>query len=168
MRYVVALVVLLLLAGCQGDESQPTGLPDPVTDTRTAIRDAAADRDYEALRPLIKPDRFLSDYGFGNSQPDPIAHWRTLGDKPLRTMEALLQMRHQVRQTNEGTLYQWPRFDANSKPEDITDDERRQLRRVMTEAELQDATIPEYGYTGPRLGILADGTWWFFNLRRDP
>jgi hypothetical protein len=25
-----------------------------------------------------------------------------------------------------------------------------------------NAFIPEYGYTGPRLGILADGTWWFF------
>lgn len=25
-----------------------------------------------------------------------------------------------------------------------------------------NAFIPEYGYTGPRLGILSDRTWWFF------
>jgi hypothetical protein len=24
--------------------------------------------------------------------------------------------------------------------------------------------LPELGYTGPRLGILDDGKWWFFIL----
>jgi hypothetical protein len=26
----------------------------------------------------------------------------------------------------------------------------------------------EYGYTSPRLGILEDGTWWFFILEGGP
>jgi hypothetical protein len=165
---VLLLAALLLLGGCQEDKPRRDELPAAVSETRSRILEAAAMGDYDALRSVIKLDRFLSDYGFGSSQPDPVARWRQLGGKPLETMAVLLQMRHQVRGTNEGTLYQWPRFDANSKPEDITEDERRQLRKVMTEAEFREATVPEYGYTGPRLGILADGTWWFFNLRREP
>jgi hypothetical protein len=34
----------------------------------------------------------------------------------------------------------------------------------MTEDELNNAFLPELGYTGPSLGILADGNWWFFIL----
>jgi hypothetical protein len=47
-------------------------------------------------------------------------------------------------------------------------EERKLLRTIMTEAELRDAILPEYGYTTPRLGILADGTWWFFILEGGP
>jgi hypothetical protein len=83
-------------------------------------------------------------------------------------MEVLLQMRHQVRETNEGTLHQWPRFVPDSKPGDMSEDERRALRKVMSEAELRDAILPEVGYTAPRLGILEDGRWWFFVLRGGP
>jgi hypothetical protein len=169
VNYVLSLAAVMLLFGCQEeDKPRRDELPAAVSETRSSILEAAQAGDYEALRPIIKLDRFLSDYGFGGSQPDPVARWRRLGSKPLETMEVLLQMRHQVRETNEGTLYQWPRFDANSKPEDITEDERRQLRQVLTEAEFREATVREYGYTGPWLGILADGTWWFFNLRREP
>jgi hypothetical protein len=50
----------------------------------------------------------------------------------------------------------------------MSGDERRALRTVMSEAELRDAILPEVGYTAPRLGILADGTWWFFVLRASP
>lgn len=42
--------------------------------------------------------------------------------------------------------------------------ERELLGQVMSEAELKEVILPEVGYTGPRLGILADGTWWFFIL----
>jgi hypothetical protein len=38
----------------------------------------------------------------------------------------------------------------------------------MTEAEVRTAILPEVGYTAPRLGILADCTWWFFVLERAP
>ncbi len=77
-------------------------------------------------------------------------------------MGALLSMPHEVHATNEGRLYEWPRFDADSSAEDLTASERERLLSFMTEDELARAFLPELGYTGPRLGILADGTWWFF------
>jgi hypothetical protein len=153
----------VFLVGCQDDESGPAALPDPVSTTRASILSAAQERDYDALRPVIEPELFISEYS-----SDPVAAWRKLGDKPLETMEVLLQMRHQVRETNEGTLYQWPRFGPDSKPGDMSEDERRALRKVMSEAELRDAILPEVGYTSPRLGILADGRWWFLVLRGGP
>jgi hypothetical protein len=159
-KRVVALLALVLLAGCQNDDAP---LPDPVSATRAEILSAAQERDYDALRPLIKPELFISEYG-----SDPVAAWQKLGDRPLRTMEVLLQMRHQVRETNEGTLYQWPRLGPDSKPGDMSEDERRALRKIMSEAELRDAILPEQGYTAPRIGILADGTWWFFVLESGP
>jgi hypothetical protein len=168
MQRLIVLAALVFLAGCQEDEAGPADLPRPVAATRSAILSAAQEREYDALRPQIKLERFLSDYGFGRAQPDPVSRWRRLGDKPLETMEVLLQMRHQVREANEGTLYQWPRFGPGSEPEDMSDDERRLLRRIMTEAQLRDAILPEQGYTAPRLGILADGTWWFFILESGP
>jgi hypothetical protein len=164
----ILAVLALAVAGCQDDESAPAELATPVAETRSGILRAAESGDYDRLRPLIKLNVFLSDYGFGSSQPDPVARWRKLGAEPLETMGVLLRMPHQVRETNEGVLYQWPRFGPDSKPEDLTDSERELLRRIMTEAELRDLILPEYGYTAPRLGILADGTWWFFILNRGP
>ena len=163
---LAALAVLTV--GCRSDESEPTALPAPVSTTRNGILSAGEKGDYDALRPLIKLSVFLSDYGFGRTQPDPVARWRKLGPKPLQTMGVLLRMPHTVRETNEGTLYQWPRFGADSRPEDMSENERRLLREIMTEAQVRDAIRHEYGYTSPRLGILADGPWWFFILEGDP
>jgi hypothetical protein len=77
-------------------------------------------------------------------------------------------MSSSVSETNEGTLYQWPRFGPDSSPEDMSDSERALLRTIMTDAEVRNLILPEYGYTAPRLGILADGTWWFFILEAGP
>lgn len=143
-------------------------MPAPVAETRSAILRAAESGDYRRLRRLIDLDAFLSDYGFGSSQPDPVERWRRLGPKPLETMSVLLRMSHSVRETNEGTLYQWPRYGPDSSAEDISDSERALLRTIMTDAELRNLILPEYGYTAPRLGILADGAWWFFILEAGP
>jgi hypothetical protein len=137
-------------------------LPAPVTKTWVGIHEAFESGDYEELRPFLDKKVFLSDFGFGNDQPDPIERWAEMGSKPLETMGALLRMPHSVTETNEGTLYQWPRFDPDSSAEDIRPDEREAFLSFMTESEMVNAFIPEYGYTGPRLGILADGVWWFF------
>jgi hypothetical protein len=117
---------------------------------------------------VLDQEVFLSDYGFGNDQPDPIGRWQERGTEPLETMDALLHMRHVVRETNEGTLYQWPRLDPDSKPTDLTPAERDRFLTFMSEDELRQAFDPEYGYTAPRLGILADGTWWFFVAEQGP
>jgi hypothetical protein len=137
-------------------------VPAPVADTWQVILDATESGEYEQLRSVLEKKVFLSDYGFGKNQPDPIERWKGLGPKPLEIMGVLLRMPHAVKETNEGTLYQWPRFDPDSKAEDIEPAEREAFLTIMIEDELVNAFIPEYGYTGPRLGILADGTWWFF------
>jgi hypothetical protein len=129
---------------------------------RARILSAADSGDYELLRPLVEPAVFLSDFGFGAHEPDPVGRWEDIGPEPLETMGALLRMPHAVRETNEGTLYQWPRFDPDSDAGDLSAAEREVFLTFMTEDELVNAFLPDYGYTGPRLGILADGTWWFF------
>lgn len=145
------VAVLALSAGCQDDDP---GLPEAVAETRAAIMQAAETRDYDALPPLLNDEQ--------------LAAWRTQGPKPLEIMDAVLRMPHQVRETNEGTLYQWPRLGPNSEPGDMSDSERELFRRVMTDAEVESLINPDYGYTAPRLGVLADGRWWFFVLDRAP
>ncbi len=145
----VALVVALSAlagSGCGGSEttsSSAEGLPWPVAETRSAILAAAESGEYEPL-------------------PDPVGRWEEMGSKPLDTMGTLLGMPHVVRETNEGTLYEWPQFNADSSAGDVSADERELLLTIMTEDELNNAFLPEYGYTGPHLGIVADGDWWFF------
>jgi hypothetical protein len=134
-------------------------LPEPVANTRSAILAAAAARDYDALAPLVEPRRFLSDFGFG---VDPVGRWRDRGTEALKAMETLLNMRHSVKETNEGTLYQWPRFTTDSDPTEMSPAEREALLTILDESELEAALLSETGYTGPRIGILADGSWWFF------
>lgn len=171
---IVLAVLAVVVPGCGtekspspgatgGSETSAEGLPAPVLETRSALLAAAESGDYEPLRALVEPDVFLSDFGFG-SEPDPVGRWQEMGPKPLETMGVVLRMAQAVRQTNEGTLYEWPRFDADSTKEDLTEPERDLLLTFMTEDELNNAFLPELGYTGPRLGILTDGNWWFFIL----
>jgi hypothetical protein len=176
---VLLLAALVLAASACGEEelAQPsgTGLGDTTTaqrsssfsETRAAILAAADSDDYAALRPLIEPETFLSDFGFGE-ESDPVGRWEEMGSRPLETMGALLRMKHVVRETNEGTLYQWPSYDPDSDPGDLTRQDKDLFSTVMSQAELERLITDEYGYTSPRLGILEDGTWWFFILEGGP
>jgi hypothetical protein len=168
MKLSAAALVLAVLAlvgsGCGGSETTPSsaeGLPGPVDETRSAILAAAENGEYGPLREVVEPESFLSDFGFGE-EPDPVGRWENIGPQALDSMGTLLRMQHAVRETNEGTLYEWPRFDADSSAGDVSADERELLLTIMTEEELKNAFLPEYGYTGPHIGILADGNWWFF------
>jgi hypothetical protein len=144
-----------------------TAAPTSFSETRSAILAAADSGDYGALRPLIDADTFLSDFGFGE-ESDPVGRWEEMGSEPLETMGVLLRMKHVVRETNEGTLHQWPSYDPDSGPDDLTRQDKDLFRTVMPQAELERMITDEYGYTGPRLGILEDGTWWFFILEGGP
>jgi hypothetical protein len=185
------VVILVLAAGCGEDEpsSAPAAstaaetdtaavaepaeqplptideVPDPVAQTRAAILAAAKARDYDALQAVIDPEVFLSDAGFGI---DPVPGWRAQGTGPLETMEVLLGLPHTVEETNEGTLYRWPRFTADSDPEEMSGPERDALVALLGEDGLVNAFQDETGYVAPRLGVLADGTWWFLILETAP
>ena len=151
-----------------GPELVPTleELTDPVAATRRAILDAAGAGDYDALEAVVDPAVFLSDAGFG---VNPVPYWRGLGGAvPLETMEGLLNMSSTVEDTNEGTLYQWPRFTEESSPEDMPPKERQALVALLGEDGLRNSFQEETGYIAPRLGILDDGTWWFLVLEAAP
>jgi hypothetical protein len=191
--YAVAALVLMVVlgAGCGDDEpsSAPAAstvgpsdtavatepaeqplptieeVPDPVAQTRAAILAAAQARDYDALQTVIDPEVFLSDTGFG---VDPVPGWRAQGTAPLEAMEVLLGLPHTVEETGEGTLYRWPRFTANSSPDEISRPERDALVALLGEDGLRVSFTEDYGYTAPRLGILADGTWWFLVMNPAP
>ena len=181
MRKSVAVLVGLLALGAQGcggeEASRSAGSaststatapqPSSFAETRAAILAAADKGDYAALRPLIDVDVFLSDFGFGE-ESDPAGRWEKMGSQPLETMGVLLRMRHVVRKTNEGTLYHWPVYDPDSDPGDLTARDEERFATVMSKAELERLITDEYGYTGPKLGILEDGTWWFFLLEGGP
>lgn len=125
-----------------------------MAETRSRILSAAEAGDYDRLPPLLRDDG--------------PATWGRRGEKPLQTIAVVLRMPHQVRETGEGTLYQWPRYGPNSKPGDLSASDRELFRKVMTEAQIRELILPEYGYVTPRLGILANGTWWFFVLEGGP
>ena len=92
----------------------------------------------------------------------PSRYWRDRGAGPLEAMAALLALPHTVRETNEGALYQWPRLTPDSDPEDMSAAEREALTALLGQRGLERAFNSETGYVAPRLGILADGTWFFF------
>jgi hypothetical protein len=187
----LALAVLVVGAGCGDDESpasatgsgeaptesvvstepaeQPVPtieeVPDPVAQTRAVILAAAKARNYDALAQVIDAEVFLSDSGFG---VDPVPSWREQGTMPLEAMEVLLGLPYTVEETNEGTLYRWPRFTANSEPNEMSRPERDALVALLGEDGLRVSFSEDYGYTAPRLGILADGTWWFLVLNPAP
>jgi hypothetical protein len=166
------VVLALLVPACDGEtrsagesgstETSAEGPPSKVAKTRSAILAAAEQGDYGALRPLVKPNKFLSDFGFGTG--DPVSRWEEMGSRPLETMGILLRMPHSIRETNEGTLFQWPIYDPDSDAGDLSAEDRKLFRTIMTEDEVDNLILPELGYTGPRLGILADGQWWFLVL----
>lgn len=191
MRSLLVLCIgfILVLAACTSDgrpdESQPTpaitptrapaaetdlALPSEVDRVRSGIVAAAASGDYDMLRPFLEPESFLSDFGFGADVPDPISRWEDLGAEPLQVMAILLDMEHVKEETNEGLLYRWPTYDEETRSlEQLRSADKRAFRSVLTAGELR-RLVPndEYGYVGPRLGILEDGTWWFFLLEGGP
>lgn len=147
-----------------------TGIFAEVLSTVSQIQAAAEENDYEALRDIIEPDLFLSDFGFGSEVPDPAAAWEQDGPLALEVMKAVLEMDHVAERGNEGLVYRWPIYDAETKSmKEISPNDLRLFRSALGPTKAK-ALVPnhEYGYVGPRLGIRADGTWMYFVMSFTP
>jgi hypothetical protein len=134
-------------------------LPDPVEQTRIAIAEAAAARDYDALARLIPEDGFEYTFG-GPAAGGPTAYWRrleaTTDEAPLETLAAVLALPY----TNVRGIYVWP-FAFDREPTELTEEELELLSTFATPREIQGWR--EFGgYIGYRAGIDPDGDWVFY------
>jgi hypothetical protein len=136
----------------------PSALPEAVAGTRRAIMDAASHQDFNALAALIDPDRFTSNPGVGN----PIAAWK---EHPLvlDTFVKLLDMPFAIEPVDGLDIYVWPYLSQRDLSK-LTSDELALLATIgITQNDVEG--MIEYGrYTGPQLGIAADGTWLFYDI----
>jgi hypothetical protein len=135
-----------------------TGLPAAVEETRSALLEAAASGSYESLRPLIPAEGFTYTFG-GPVEGGPIAYWQQLeretNERPLETLEALLQMPY----TLTRGMYVWPWAYAVASADDLSEHERELLAPLGPPSRL---FVGGTGYLGWRVGISPDGTWVFF------
>jgi hypothetical protein len=140
------------------EEALDPGMPEAVARTREALLEAARERDYDALRPLIPATGF--EYTFGSAVPGgPIAYWqeleRTTDEEPLEQLEQVLEMPY----TLSRGIFVWPfAYDVASLDE-LTAYEREVLAPL---GPLESVFVEGTGYLGWRAGIRPDGTWVFF------
>jgi len=136
----------------------PSALPEAVARTRKAIMDAASHQDIAALAALIDPDRFTSHPGVGN----PIAAWK---EHPLvlDTFVKLLDMPFAIRPADGFDVYVWPYF-IQRDLSTLTPDELNLLATIGIRQNDVDAMVAFGAYTGPQLGIAADGAWLFYDI----
>ncbi|HEV8622221.1 MAG TPA: hypothetical protein VGR33_04955 [Actinomycetota bacterium] len=148
----------LTIEGVADQQTPPApALPEAVARTRKVIMDAAARRDFSALQALIDPDQFTSHPGVG----DPIVAWK---EDPLvlDTFVKLLDMPFAIRPADGSDVYVWPYFTQRDLST-LTPDELELLATIgITQKDVR-GMVAFGGYTGPQLGIAADGTWLFYN-----
>ena len=139
-------------------ETVAAGLPEAVEQTRRAVQEAAAARDYEALRQLVGDD-FSYTFG-GPVEGGPTAYWRrleeTTDEDPLAVLADLLLLPP----TLHRGVYIWP-FAFDQQADELTAHERELLAPVGG-TDLSDDFAPGAGYVGWRAGIEPDGDWIFF------
>jgi hypothetical protein len=135
----------------------PQALPEPVARTRRAIMDAASQQDINALAALIEPDRFTSHPGTGN----PIAAWKE-DPRVLETFVRLLDMPFAIQPADGFDVYVWPYFTQGDLSR-LTQDELNLLATIGIRQKDVDTMVAFGEYTGPQLGIAADGTWLFYD-----
>ena len=136
----------------------PPALPEAVARTRKAIMDAASHGDINALAALIEPDRFTSHPGVGNR----IAAWKE-DPRVLDTFVKLLDMPFAIRPADGFDVYVWPYFTQRDLST-LTPDELKLLATIGIQQKDVDTMIAFGAYTGPELGIAADGTWLYYDI----
>jgi hypothetical protein len=140
------------------EEPLDPGMPEAVARTREALLEAARERDYEGLRPLIPASGF--EYTFGSPVPGgPIAYWqeleRTTDEDPLLRLQQVLEMPY----TLSRGYFVWPFAYDVATLDELTAYEREVLAPL---GPLDTVFVEGTGYLGWRAGIRPDGVWVFF------
>ena len=148
-------------AGLEHDESSPPGLPEPVSEMRRAIFEAAAACDYERLEALALEGGTEFTYSFGGNST-PAAYWRELeegGQDPLAMLVRTLALPY-ARDTYDvepTVLFVWP----SAYSDEATGFDWLALEGLYSDEEIA-IYINEGGFMGWRAGITEDGDWRFF------
>jgi hypothetical protein len=141
-----------------GSEPDFTDLPPDVAVTAQRILDAASAGDVDALAELVDPSVFA--YNFG--EVDPLATWR--GDPSvLDAIPGVLALPPVV-DAVEGspTFYVWPYLMAEGALDDVSEQERADLRALGFSDRAIEQMREFGGYLGPRVGIDETGAWRFY------
>ncbi len=163
-----SLRVLERSATCSAGRSSPAptpqpALPAPVSDTRTAIVDAARKCDYEALARLALGGETDFTYSFGE-RGQPAAFWKAAesGGRPvMRSLVEVLDTPFDTRNVDGTTQYIWPSAYGFERWEDVPAADREALQQLYGEEDLR--RFAQFGaYTGHRVGITENGDWVFF------
>jgi hypothetical protein len=140
-------------------------LQAPVASRVSAIREAALNRDYEALEAQLDPETFR--YSFGGDG-DPIGYWRELesfGEDALGAIAAVLVMPCAVTDYGTGLLtFAWPAA-AEIPYAELSQDERAGLAALYEGMDIDyyymDGPVDGF-YAGWRLYIDETGRWTAF------
>jgi hypothetical protein len=130
-----------------------SGLPAAVENTRTAIVQAAEQRDWHALAGLVAQG-FRYTFG-GPLEGGAIAYWQRLeGDQGLDPLDVLPRVLRLPYALSRGH-YVWP-LAYDRTVDELTAYERQLLEPLGKAAAFSD------GYLGWRAGIAPDGGWVFY------
>ena len=134
----------------------PQDLPPAVAETRERLAALAASCDYDGLAAIVETDGTTLSFG---DVGDPVEFWVAegrRGEDPLGLLAALLTTT--PAHDPESDYWAWPA--AHVDPSDEASwTELEPILGTETVATLRQAVE---GYLGWRVGIAADGTWWFY------
>ena len=143
-------------------------LPEPVRDMREAILAAVRSGKMEDLRVAVELNE-MKPVVADKPAPDPIDYWRQVsgdgeGREILAILGQLLEAGYTVlpigKDIENNRVYVWPYF-AEMKLGTLTPAQEVELLRLVPAAAFRD--MKQTGrYTHYKLGIGADGTWYFF------
>lgn len=141
------------------DEIQEAAEAELVDQARRRLQEAAAAGDVGALRDLMVPD-FVFTFG-GAADRDEAASYLEANPELVEQLPDLLAVAGGAVETEDGTLYVWPRAHA-LEPDEWTEADLADLRSLgASEQEIADWREAG-GYLGWRAGIDTEGGWRFY------
>ena len=152
------------------------GLPEPVVAKRRAIFEAALACDFEGLEALAGLDEPYSLWGFVSEMGGSAEAWwegEAAGYAPVWFLARTLNLSYVPEaysygedQTLEWRGYVWPAAASDEGWLSVPADRRAELADLYGEESM--ASYSKYGwFTGYRVMISDDGTWWYFGFGGD-